>query len=626
MQQKKPNEVTTAKKYAEYRRAKEQALKKKHGPPQPPQWLKNPLTWAALTAIVAVAAFAMVYMVNRSRVVQPDSGVPGYYSMAQTVMGGGADGARLSGVSTAQEGEDTVIRLSFEGGLPPYSVSALGEPARVIISMRNLSGWEHSIGFDGREPSLLLGIFRNQASAEGVTELYLQTTRQIGYRLSEEGQELVLRLHAIAEAAEAGYYVTVGAYEAYCAGLFDAADLSPVLCADGASVALISRRYDTRVEAESFAQTLDARLSVNLPGVLSSVVQLSGNEAPPLSDAAERAALGAAEVYRPYAGSAQPWLWTSNARLVEWMPDMKRALFTRQTASASGDKDDYCELWLYDQTGKGQRLLDLEFRTVTEARFSPAGDALAFMEMTDAESLLYYYSIADGRFAALGDVIGGNTYGFDFGGNAELYLVGGIYEPRLTLWDSGAPTDAAVRVLEDMEGPQGSIAFGSPEWTPDTIFMSDESESIYAFDISTGERRYLTAGSDFKMSPDGRYMVITKFDSSMNVDTYTGLKLRDMSDGREVTIHSGEAIGDVCWSSGGAYVYFLTYNEDPATSAAFPSILNAYDVAAGQQKALGLIGSLDIGMGANDSEISFVTIYESAAGRYQSATYRLNIG
>ena len=63
---------------------------------------------------------------------------------------------------------------------------------------------------------------------------------------------------------------------------------------------------------------------------------------------------------------------------------MKRALFTRQTAALSDDEGEYCELWLYDQAGKGQRLLDVEFRTITEARFAHAGDALAFVEATDS--------------------------------------------------------------------------------------------------------------------------------------------------------------------------------------------------------------------------------------------------
>ncbi len=41
---------------------------------------------------------------------------------------------------------------------------------------------------------------------------------------------------------------------------------------------------------------------------------------------------------------------------------------------------------------------------------------------------------------------------------------------------------------------------------------------------------------------------------------------------------------------------------------------------SGQAQALGLINTLDIGMGANDAEISFVTSYQNAAGRYQWAT------
>ena len=52
MQQKKQNEVTTAKKYAEYRREKENGKRRAHQP-HAPKWLKNPLTWAALTVALA---------------------------------------------------------------------------------------------------------------------------------------------------------------------------------------------------------------------------------------------------------------------------------------------------------------------------------------------------------------------------------------------------------------------------------------------------------------------------------------------------------------------------------------------------------------------------------------------
>lgn len=623
MQQKKQNEVTTAKKYAEYRREKENGKKRAHQP-HAPKWLKNPLTWAALTVALALTAFGTVYFVNRSRVVEPDSGIAGYYSMAQTVMGGGVEGAMLDSVNLSVDGEDTVIRMAFTGGVPSYTVSALSNPARVIVSLGNLNGWEHSSALDCDGQSLVLGMFRNQKSADGVTELYFQTTRQIGYRMSEEGSELVLRLRGLNTSADTGYYVTLGAYEAYCAGLFDAQDMMPVLCADGASVALISPRCDTRVEAEAYEQSLEARLSETLPGVTGSVVQLSGNEAPPLSDAAERASLSAADVYRPYEGSASPWLWTSNGRLISWMPDMKRALFTRQTAAADDDGD-YCELWLYDQAGKGQRLLDLEFRSVSDARFSASGDALAFVETTDSESLLYYYSISSGKFVSLSDYVGSDTYGFDFAGDGSIYLVGGTDQPQLMRWDPTLTFGDSARLIEDELGLTGSLRMGNMDYAPNTIFMSDGFVDTYAFAMDTGVRAELTSGGAFDMSPDGRYLALMEYGGEVDVDTYTGLKLRDLSTGEERTIFSGEAIGDVCWSSGSTRVYYLTYNYDETTADAFPSVLHCFDVQSGQNRALGLIASNDIGMGANDDEVSFVTMYQSAAGRYQAATYRLTV-
>ncbi len=625
MQQKKHNEVTTAKKYAEYRREKNGKHKRTRRRHATPKWLKSPLTWVAITVVLALAAFAAVYIINKSRIIEPDSGIAGYYSMAQSVMGNGTDGATLDDVSLSVDGDDVVIRMEFTGGVPSYTVSALGNPARVIVSLSNLSGWEHSSAFDIQDQSLVLGMFRNQMSAEGVTELYFQTTRQIGYRMSTDGSALVLRLRSLNESADTGYYVTLGAYEAYCAGMFDAKDMTPVLCADGASVALISPRCDTRVEAESYETALEARLSDTLPGVTGSVVQLSGNEAPPLSDAAERAALSAADVYRPYEGEASPWLWTSNGRLISWMPDMKRALFTRRTAAASGDDDDYCELWLYDQAGKGQRLLDLEFHTVQDARFSADGNAVAFVEMTDSESLLYYYSISSGNFISLSDYVGSETYGFDFLSDGSIILVGGVDQPQLMRWDSSMSFGDSARLMEDEIGLMGSLRVGKSDYAPDKVFMSDGYVDTYVFDINAGTRSYLTSGGTFDMSPDGRYLALMGYSDDVDVDTYTTLVLRDLTTGQETSVFDGEAIGDVCWSSGGARIYYLTYNYDEETSESFQSILHCYDVASGENRALGLIASTDIGMGANDNEVSFAAMYQSTAGRYQAATYRLTV-
>ena len=147
----------------------------------------------------------------------------------------------------------------------------------------------------------------------------------------------------------------------------------------------------------------------------------------------------------------------------------------------------------------------------------------------------------------------------------------------------------------------------------------------YAFAMDTGVRAELTSGGAFDMSPDGRYLALMEYGGEVDVDTYTGLKLRDLSTGEERTIFSGEAIGDVCWSSGSTRVYYLTYNYDETNADAFPSVLHCFDVQSGQNRALGLIASNDIGMGANDDEVSFVTMYQSAAGRYQAATYRLTV-
>lgn len=154
----------------------------------------------------------------------PLSGIPGYYSLAQRVEGGRSVQAGLDSVSVLQRQEETILTLAFSGeeGVPAYSVTGLENPVQALPG----NGAERR-DFAARR-------FRRRAcSADCSTRprarasrLYLQFRGNIGYKLAEDGQNLVVTVRADDMTAGQAYYLRLP-YEESVALLASEKGLTP---------------------------------------------------------------------------------------------------------------------------------------------------------------------------------------------------------------------------------------------------------------------------------------------------------------------------------------------------------------------------------------------------------------
>ena len=580
--------------------------------------LERPLTWIIITAVVLALAICIVLARRIFSDIEPASSIPGYYAMSQTVMSGGTDGAALVDITTYIDGDDTVLCLAFSGETPSYRVQAHTSPARVSIELMHLESWPAALNLDTGGNQLLVGMFRDATAPEGVTRLTFQTRRNIGYRVENTGTELRLRIQAVDEVAPAGYYVQLDEYEAMINGVFESSALSPVLCADGANVTLLSQRYETGVEAESAAQAFNQNLFDVLPRINAKAVQLGGNEAPVAHTASDTAAPRGKQVY---SANSDARLWVDCAEFLCWMPDYTRAAFQKKTSIGGLD---YYEIWLYDRAGKGQRLLDVEFNHIIEARFSGDGKALCFNEQTEAGAVLYYYSINDRVLRSSRDIAGERTYSFEFADDGSVYIVGGVDYAQLLVWHPQADADMSLTVLLEETDLTGSLCAGSADWSPDELFLSDGEGSIYSFKLDTLQTSYLTEGAYVRRSPGGRFLLLLGGAYLGDADEFTALSLYNVSTRSAVSVASDVSLCSECWSTDGGSVYYLAETE--SDDSAYDAALYRYDIATDTTTALGNIASYTLYTGATANELICEVAYTDADGVDTVAVYSIDVG
>ena len=570
---------------------------------------RRALVWVIVIALSAMAG-AGIYMWRRAEAPLDDDG---FLSMRQTMAVNGEDGAALTGVAVESQGEETLITLSFAGATPSCGVSCLIEPARLVIDMERLSSWPLALGVDCGEGGLCAGGFRSLAARGDALQMIFQMRHAFGFYVESAPGALIAHVIPVAQALSSGYFVTYDAYEAVSSGDRPVEGMTPALCDDG-GITLISGRFETRVEAENFA----GRLPDIAPGVTPEVVQLSDGDAPPAQGNETRAALERARVYLPSGDRGSARLWVQNGQMLCYMPDRQRALFAVYSAGAQDGMGEYCELWLYDASGRGQRLIDVEFRDVTRARFSADGALLAFLENTGTERRLYCYAIAQKRLTDVSELAGGGVYGFDFDAEGLLYFVGGS-ALQLARYDPASSGEGAVRLVEDAEGLLGDLVAGSADWTPGMIFMTDGENAAYSFDTAAGKRRYLTGGGRLLRSPGGRYLLAMQYGGEG--DAIVSLAAFNLTTNQPQTIAPGESVIDACWSPDGTEVYYLLSNgeNDPE----YPYRLYRHTILTGDSVFMGLSAAGEIDTGAVDDELIFSLPWRGADGRTRLAAYRV---
>jgi hypothetical protein len=135
--------------------------------------------------------------------------------------------------------------------------------------------------------------------------------------------------------------------------------------------------------------------------------------------------------------------------------------------------------------------------------------------------------------------------------------------------------------VEEEAGAEGYLAVSQGR-----LFFADKSAGRSGEIYEVGEqRKALTQGIDFCVSPDGKMLLVRGVQPSESAEdeqVLTGLKLYDIVSGKETTIAEQAVIESYCFSQNGGKVYYNDALVDEESAiAGYGYALYAYDIVSG---------------------------------------------
>ncbi len=532
-------------------------------------------------------------------------------------------GSRIAGVDEASASE-----------VPAYRAYKLGSPSRIVVEFDSLNYWDYErmLQIDPDDP-MLYGAFKVTEASGGRFGMYFQLKNDFTFNVTEEAGALKLALlHAASQSAADGYHIIANALSAYREGSLADSGLTPALCEDLTSVALISERFASEDEAiERHNAIMDSLAGGALEG-RTDIVRLSGEALP-----AYNTSLDFTEV----TGLAPVRIVGSETQLPVLMPDGlylcssadgRRHLLSRPLSEEPGEESlvDIQELWIVDESGRAKRLTDFEFAAIEQAAFSPDGRRLAILERTEDASFLYIYDMDTNELSFnLGEEgFGSMTSNFvwDSMGTA-IYAVSGTEQLQLLKYDFTIP-DETKRVSRVDETPMGDGDLGF--FDGDLYFsdVSTEGDSIiYKIKPEGGIRAEYAKGSGFRISPDNKYMVILDATAAGGEETETTetatLTLKTIATGEEQIIVQNKFVVDFSWGYGGSLYYSIGENIG-ATDDEYPYTLIRLTPGVVDVEIADMIAP-DF-FPAPSSDTLFLPVQTSVGGNNIRATYILDLG
>lgn len=543
----------------------------------------------------------------------PLSGIPGYYSLAQQVEGGRSVQAGLDSVSVLQRQEETILTLAFSGeeGVPAYSVTGLENPSRLCLEME-LSGRDFA-GQEVPETGLFSGLFY-EAEGESV-RLYLQFRGNIGYKLAEDGQNLVVTVRADDMTAGQAYYLRLP-YEESVALLASEEGLTPALSEDAVTLTYISAPYASLEEVEAARLELEESLAQAGSDATPQISAMANGAAPEVLQAISRQALNTLGALRLEDGSVQEAeVFALDARFLCWMPDGVSAVVARPLEGEEAGE----EVWIYSLEGQREKLFEGEFSSLQKAAVTADGRYLSLVEQLSGARMVYVYDRQQGGLELL-SAQGFGDYTSDIAWSAEnkLYAMTGndvmqlmVYDPSL----SGSE-QSAVRAVEEREGTYGTLGCAGG-W----VYFSDEFGDILRVNPETTTRELFTPGDGFQLSNDGQFMAVTMYIDNEDGSVTSYLSVKSIQGQEQAQVEMGSQLWNMCWDKDSKTLYYLLANPgDPD----YPSSLYAFDIEGGQSRKLGDLAAKTAFTGTKAGELILLA-YLDQDGSYRPVCYSLDL-
>ncbi len=561
---------------------------------------------------------------------EPEDGV-------QSASGGVASAAEhinIKDITITTDGSDTVVTFSLLSGsrgsdypesrivsLPEYSVTLLPAPQRVMVTFQNVSFCDYADKGSWATSDFLLGLFQEAPADTNSVSIYLQLSRTAQFTVQEDEGDLILRLTPqTAETASRFYCVSNSFFEHQEGTWPKNIDMTPVLCTDMQNKMLISRPFDTRVDAEEYMGSVSIPLQSALPGNSLSIIELAPGVLPDYTDIDYSIADSKSVVMENGQGRTLPLL-LQNGRYLATSPDGSIA-FSRKYRpdDAALEQDAYLgaeQLWMLYDGGRVQNMNLPDFYSIGAAQFSADGRYLCLQDISIENSILYVYDFDTGNFWNLGEEGFGNQTSAFAWSDAEniLYAMTGNEDSiQMQSCSFLAGDSLQIGAVEEEPGAVGHVGASQGR-----IYFADSyAGTIY----EVGETRTeLTSGMDFRLSPDGSLMVVLETSLMQDEQVLTNLKRYDIVTGKSSVIASDLEIASFDFSPGGETVYYTV--EDDGT-AGYPFSLYAYDVASGENSLIAQCSSGDIAV--SPSGVLYLIQFFDGVQNSFYATYQYDLG
>ncbi len=618
--------------------------------------------------------------------VQTETLLPGYSAAGYTAIGGSAEGVgdlNLKTLSVSEEAvegvTETVLTMRFttgsrmsggaqetEGnGVPVYSVYTLDAPARLMLSFDNLAYWDytHALAWDAQQ---LLGTFQYALFENPRVNICFQLGGPVAFKAEEDGDTLTLRLRPREATANTQYFVTMQAFDDYCAGNVSAEiDASPTLSGDFSNKLLISPPFQTEAEAKTYLE--NAKTTYQIPEEHYAVVPLVGNQLPDFNATLNYLAAIETPAVRLLDGAEQtlPLLSPDGLYLCD-LPSNEGFLCSRELPAAQGEAP-YQQLYTVRPDGQSTLAMSFEFSAIEKAQYSPDGRKLAVLERTSDSTHLYVFD-AD-TYELLNDLsemgFGGNTSTFIWNTlGTTIYAVTGVSGIELHQFDYSIPDEASRHSLVDRNSvDEGSLGFYDGELYFAHATMEGGS-TLYRIKPEGGIRKPFRSGSRFVISSDARYMAIVESSEGTTATKGSALTLYETATGNTLTVTDAFYPYDALFSKDCTKLYYIESRisggqteddtatgddaadsaDDTATPAPesskapsgtpdaaassdpYPYTLWVYDIATGKSERLLDLSAPELYAGGSASSL-ILNCYEAdeGGGTRIRAAYRLDL-
>ncbi len=607
------------------------------------------------------------------------------FSLSGAAEGGGTvHNANLFSLAVEERGGDTALTLDFvsdsklsgegtqaEVGNPPkYKVYLLDKPYRLVVEFGALAYWDYERTFDPGASALIQGVFNYSPEQGGVFRLYVQLAKKTAYRVDAEDSAVTVTLRPVVEAeaapsatpgeggavdileselapAGAAYYVLANAYRGYCSGTIDVPEMTPVLCANGANILLISKAFNAKDKVEALMDAILKREENAVPANWG-VVLLEDGLLPDYTQEMDYLAAYDVAPARVDGAPAKLDVAIPDGLFLTLTPDRRALLYSKRVVEyeAGGGVTEYELLYIGAPGGESRKLLDFEFQSVESARYSPDGRKLAVLERSGESAHLYVFDVdsrdlvTDLSAVGFGDTV--SAYCWDSMGG-RIFSIGGSNEIVVHQYDFNVPNESKRHTVVDKKGvDETSLNFLSGEvYFCETTL--EKGAEMFRIKPEGGLRRFYLAADAFCFSKDSRYLAFTLNGNDFFGAAASGAQpvfaVRDLQTGEVTNIQSGFRVFTFLWSEDAKKLFYfenmlsgdLGEGGDGDSSAPasgndpYPYRLWVYDMQTGKSRALADLTTTNIGVSAAGDAVYVCYVDAETLGEVVRATYALKL-